>query len=142
MFLESQLNVTRHLQNYPSSKLGLVRLANLLCRRNSCSILPRLLIPPRPFHRSSVVFSMPWSASVLSTASSDTEPTVVITFDSAKYIFNVGENTTRAFLQSRQNWKKTRALFLTSVGTQRASGLPGKNFWFQLCLVVDQLSIF
>ncbi|KAG8216533.1 hypothetical protein J3R82DRAFT_6675 [Butyriboletus roseoflavus] len=68
---------------------------------------------------------MLWNASVLSTVSSDTEPTVVITFDSAKYIFNVGENTTRAFLQSQQNWKKTRALFLTSVGTQRASGLPG-----------------
>ncbi|KAF9239242.1 hypothetical protein BU15DRAFT_88045 [Melanogaster broomeanus] len=66
-----------------------------------------------------------WNASVLSTLSSDTEPTVVLTFDSAKYIFNVGENTTRAFMQSRQNWKKTRAIFLTSVGTQRASGLPG-----------------
>lgn len=68
---------------------------------------------------------MSWSASVLSSVSSDTEPTVVITFDSAKYIFNVGENTTRAFLQSRRNWKKTRGVFLTSVGTQRASGLPG-----------------
>ncbi|KAG1876634.1 hypothetical protein DFJ58DRAFT_865981 [Suillus subalutaceus] len=68
---------------------------------------------------------MSWNASVLSSVSSDTEPTVVITFDSAKYIFNVGENTTRAFLQSRRNWKKTRGLFLTSVGTQRASGLPG-----------------
>ncbi|KIJ09075.1 hypothetical protein PAXINDRAFT_172647 [Paxillus involutus ATCC 200175] len=68
---------------------------------------------------------MLWTASVLSTVSSDTEPTVVIAFDSAKYIFNAGENTTRAFLQSRQNWKKTRALFLTSIGTQRASGLPG-----------------
>ena len=68
---------------------------------------------------------MSWDASVLSTISSDTEPTVVITFDSAKYIFNVGENTTRAFLQSRRNWKKTRGVFLTSVGTQRASGLPG-----------------
>ncbi|KAG0701177.1 hypothetical protein DFH29DRAFT_831788 [Suillus ampliporus] len=68
---------------------------------------------------------MSWNASVLSTVSSDTEPTVLITFDSAKYIFNVGENTTRAFLQSRRNWKKTRGLFLTSVGTQRSSGLPG-----------------
>jgi hypothetical protein len=57
---------------------------------------------------------------------SDTEPTVLITFDSAKYILNVGENTTRAFLQSRRNWKKTRGVFLTYVGTQRASGLPGK----------------
>ncbi|KAG1723801.1 hypothetical protein EDB19DRAFT_1915912 [Suillus lakei] len=68
---------------------------------------------------------MSWNASVLSSVSSDTEPTVVITFDSAKCIFNVGENTTRAFLQSRRNWKKTRGVFLTSVGTQRASGLPG-----------------
>ncbi|KAG2141301.1 hypothetical protein DEU56DRAFT_275902 [Suillus clintonianus] len=68
---------------------------------------------------------MSWNASVLSSLSSDTEPAVVIAFDSAKYIFNVGENTTRAFLQSRRNWKKTRGVFLTSVGTQRASGLPG-----------------
>ncbi|KAG2355809.1 hypothetical protein BDR07DRAFT_1425171 [Suillus spraguei] len=68
---------------------------------------------------------MSWNASALSSVSSDTEPTVVITFDSAKYIFNVGENTTRAFLQSRRNWKKTRGVFLTSVGTQRGSGLPG-----------------
>ncbi|KAG1792699.1 uncharacterized protein HD556DRAFT_1293433 [Suillus plorans] len=68
---------------------------------------------------------MSWNASVLSAVSSDTEPTVVIAFDSAKYIFNVGENTTRAFLQSRRNWKKTRGVFLTSIGTQRASGLPG-----------------
>lgn len=82
---------------------------------------------------------MLWNASVLSTASSDTEPTVVITFDSAKYIFNVGENTTRAFLQSQQNWKKTRALFLTSVGTQRASGLPGKTSFVLIAFDVNQL---
>ncbi|KAG1719070.1 hypothetical protein EDB19DRAFT_1837096 [Suillus lakei] len=57
---------------------------------------------------------MSWNASVLSSVSSDTEPTVVITFDSAKYILN-----------SRGNWKKTRGAFLTSVGAQVASGLPG-----------------
>ncbi|KAH7882444.1 hypothetical protein F5I97DRAFT_1961874 [Phlebopus sp. FC_14] len=68
---------------------------------------------------------MMWSASVLSTASSDTEPAILVTFDSAKYLFNVGENTTRCFMQSTQNWKKTKAVFLTSAGTQRASGLPG-----------------
>ncbi|KAG1772246.1 hypothetical protein EV702DRAFT_1201633 [Suillus placidus] len=56
---------------------------------------------------------MSWNASVLSSVSSDTEPTVVITFDSAKYIF-----------KSRRNWKKTRGVFLTLVGTQVASGLP------------------
>lgn len=71
---------------------------------------------------------MDWSASVLTTISSDTEPTIVLTFPSAKYIFNAGENTNRAFLQSRRNWKRTRGLFFTQVGTQRAGGLPGEFF--------------
>jgi ribonuclease Z len=68
---------------------------------------------------------MQWSTSVLTAQTSDTEPTIIINFDSAKYIFNVGENTNRAFLQSRRNWKRTRGIFLTGIGTQRASGLPG-----------------
>ena len=80
----------------------------------------------RPFSVIQHSSSMNWSASVLSTVSSDTEPTIVLAFDSAKYIFNAGENTNRAFLQSRRNWKRTRGLFFTQVGTQRASGLPGE----------------
>ncbi|KAF5379502.1 hypothetical protein D9615_006481 [Tricholomella constricta] len=68
---------------------------------------------------------MNWSTSVLTSVSSDTEPTIIVTFDSAKYIFNAGENTNRAFLQSRSNWKRTRGLFFTDVGTKRSSGLPG-----------------
>ncbi|KAF8075182.1 hypothetical protein FPV67DRAFT_1476334 [Lyophyllum atratum] len=68
---------------------------------------------------------MNWSASVLTTLSSDTEPTIIVTFDSAKYIFNAGENTNRAFLQSRGNWKRTKGLFFTDIGTKRSSGLPG-----------------
>ncbi|KAF5351284.1 hypothetical protein D9758_007983 [Tetrapyrgos nigripes] len=68
---------------------------------------------------------MNWSSSVLSTVSSDTEPTIVITFDTGKYIFNVGENTHRAFLQSRSNFKRVKGIFLTKADTQRASGLAG-----------------
>ncbi|KAI0694223.1 hypothetical protein BC835DRAFT_1415475 [Cytidiella melzeri] len=68
---------------------------------------------------------MSWSTSVLSSVSSDTEPTVVISFDSGKYVFNVGENTGRAWLSSKMYWRKTKGVFLTSVGTQRGSGLPG-----------------
>lgn len=71
--------------------------------------------------------AMNWSASVVSTVTSDTEPTIVIEFDTGKYIFNVGENTNRAFIQNRPNWKKTRGLFLTSIGTQRAGGLAGER---------------
>lgn len=66
-----------------------------------------------------------WSISVPSTLSSDTEPTVVVAFNSAKYVFNAGENTTRAILQSKTRWNKARALFLSAAGTQRASGVPG-----------------
>lgn len=84
----------------------------------------------RSFHTSPSAkeLIMNWSANVLSTVTSDTEPTIIIEFEGAKYIFNVGENTNRAFIQNRPNWKKTRGLFLTSVGAQRASGLSGKGF--------------
>lgn len=68
---------------------------------------------------------MNWSSSVYTTLSSDTEPSIVIAFDSAKYIFNAGENTTRAIMQSRRGWKKVKALFLTRLGTQRSSGVSG-----------------
>ncbi len=66
-----------------------------------------------------------WSTSVYTALSSDTEPSIVITFASAKYIFNAGENTTRAILQSTRGWRKVKALFLTQLGTQRSSGVPG-----------------
>jgi len=66
-----------------------------------------------------------WSTSVISALSSDTEPTVIITFDNAKYIFNAGENTGRAWTQSRAHWRRMKALFFTQVGTQRMSGMSG-----------------
>ncbi|OSX63293.1 hypothetical protein POSPLADRAFT_1045665 [Postia placenta MAD-698-R-SB12] len=68
---------------------------------------------------------MNWSVSVLSTATSDTEPTIVVNFESGKYVFNTGEGTGRSWLQSRRHWRKARGVFLTSVGTQRCSGLAG-----------------
>ncbi|KAI0292916.1 hypothetical protein BC826DRAFT_1017511 [Russula brevipes] len=68
---------------------------------------------------------MNWSTSVYTTLSSDTEPSIVITFDSAKYIFNAGENTTRTILQNGRGWKKVKGLFLTQLGTRRSSGLSG-----------------
>ncbi|KAJ6605846.1 hypothetical protein B0H10DRAFT_2076138 [Mycena sp. CBHHK59/15] len=68
---------------------------------------------------------MSWSASVVTSATTDTEPTLVLTFDQAKYIFNVAENSNRAFTQKKAHRKKTRALFLTQVGLQRTGGLAG-----------------
>ncbi|KAH8083328.1 hypothetical protein BXZ70DRAFT_1073609 [Cristinia sonorae] len=68
---------------------------------------------------------MLWSATTISTLSADSEPTVVVQFESGKYIFNAGENTGRSWLQSRNKWSKTKAIFLTQNGTQRGAGLPG-----------------
>jgi ribonuclease Z len=59
----------------------------------------------------------------------------VVTFDSAKYIFNVGENTTRAILQNKRGWKNLKALFLTRLGTQRSSGVPGTSLDSSLCVL-------
>ncbi|KAL7284142.1 hypothetical protein ACG7TL_001423 [Trametes sanguinea] len=66
-----------------------------------------------------------WNVSVLSEATSDTEPTLLVEFDSGKYIFNAGEATGRTWLQSHHSLRKTRGLFLTAAGTQRCGGVGG-----------------
>ncbi|KAJ6474674.1 hypothetical protein C8R47DRAFT_986730 [Mycena vitilis] len=68
---------------------------------------------------------MSWTASVVTSATTDTEPSLVILFDNAKYIFNLAENSNRAFTQKKAHRKSTRAFFLTQVGAQRAGGLAG-----------------
>ena len=70
---------------------------------------------------------MLWSASVVSSETSDTDPTVVITFDNGKYIFNAGENTGRVFMEAGAGWRHTKAVFVTGVGSQRAGGLAGAS---------------
>ena len=98
------------------------------------------IIPPaRTFHVPPPIVrttnqNMNWSTSVYTTISSDTEPSIVITFDSAKYIFNAGENTTRAIFQSRRGWRKVKGLFLTRLGTQTSSGVPGVPLDYPLCI--------
>lgn len=73
---------------------------------------------------------MDWSTHVVSATTSDTNPSVVVTFDSGKYIFNVGENTTRTLLHAGSvgtgGWKRMRAVFLTQLTPERVSGLPGE----------------
>jgi ribonuclease Z len=69
---------------------------------------------------------MQWSTSVLTQHSSDTEPTVVVNFDNAKYVFNVGENTSRSYVQSTQRFNKVRGIFISEIGTQRTAGLAGE----------------
>ncbi|KAG7445158.1 uncharacterized protein BT62DRAFT_951536 [Guyanagaster necrorhizus] len=84
---------------------------------------------------------MNWSTSVLTTVTSDTEPAIIITFDRAKYLFNAGENSGRAFLQSKRNWRKTRGVFFTDVSSQRIGGLPGLLMTFADA-TINRINVF
>ncbi|KAJ3514157.1 hypothetical protein NLJ89_g2531 [Agrocybe chaxingu] len=68
---------------------------------------------------------MTWSVNVHTTTTTDTEPSIIATFDNAKYIFGTSENTGRAFLQNNGNWKRSRALFFSQARVEKMSGLPG-----------------
>ena len=70
---------------------------------------------------------MSWSVQAITANTSDTEPSILVTFDEAKYLFNSGENLSRAWLQSPRGWRNARAIFLTSTSSHRVGGLPGKS---------------
>lgn len=76
---------------------------------------------------------MSWSVEGITVATSDTEPSILVTFDEAKYLFNAGENLSRAWLQSPRGWRNTRTIFLTSTSSHRAGGIPGKPVLFSSC---------
>lgn len=86
-------------------------------------------IRPLCLRRSCATFlsaHMNWSTTVVTAASSDTEPSIVVNFDYARYIFNVGENTNRSFSQKKCPRRKIRGVFVTQTGTQRTGGLAGR----------------
>lgn len=69
--------------------------------------------------------SATWNISVLTSASSDTEPTLLVNFGTAKYIFNASEAMGRSWLQSHHSFRKMKGIFLTGVGTHRCGGIAG-----------------
>ena len=66
-----------------------------------------------------------WNISVLTSASSDTEPSLLVNFGTAKYIFNASEGLGRSWLQSHHSFRKMKGLFLTGAGTHRCGGIAG-----------------
>ncbi|KAJ2930031.1 hypothetical protein H1R20_g7064, partial [Candolleomyces eurysporus] len=68
---------------------------------------------------------MNWSASVLSALSADSQPSLMISFDDAKYMFNAGEGTVRSQTHSESNRRRIKALFLSQLSLERAGGIPG-----------------
>lgn len=64
-----------------------------------------------------------FSISVLSTHSSDSSPSLLVTFDSRRYLFNTPEAISRIALQSKVGLRKVGNVFLSSL--QDSAGLPG-----------------
>ncbi|KAF8605692.1 hypothetical protein BDV93DRAFT_45569 [Ceratobasidium sp. AG-I] len=75
--------------------------------------------------RQSANSNMRWHTRVVSSLTSDTEPCISVHFDTAQYLFNCGEGTTRAFIQQKYGIKKSKAIFLTQVKASRSGGLTG-----------------
>ncbi|KAH9852566.1 hypothetical protein C2E23DRAFT_826150 [Lenzites betulinus] len=82
-----------------------------------------------------------WNVSVLTEPTSDTEPTLLVDFGVAKYVFNAGDGAGRAWLGSHHSFRKTRAIFATAAGTQRCGGVSGL---LMLCAdsAIPKLEIF
>ncbi|KAG9033520.1 hypothetical protein FRB95_014699 [Tulasnella sp. JGI-2019a] len=70
---------------------------------------------------------MGWSLRVIAALTADTEPCLAIICDQPyrKYIFNVGEGTTRSCIQRKFALSKTSAIFLTRLNTLQLGGFPG-----------------
>jgi hypothetical protein len=69
----------------------------------------------------------PWSATVLASATSDTDPTLLINFDNAKYVFNVTEGFSRTCIQRKVTTNKLRSVFLSRYSTEACNGMPGRS---------------
>ncbi|KAI0360608.1 hypothetical protein OH77DRAFT_1393497 [Trametes cingulata] len=82
-----------------------------------------------------------WEVSVLTEATSDVEPTLFVNFGGEKYVFNAGENMVRAWISGHHSVRKTKALFVTGVGTARCGGVPG---FLMLCAdaTIPKLEIY
>ncbi|KAF8506255.1 beta-lactamase-like protein [Gautieria morchelliformis] len=66
-----------------------------------------------------------WSATCISSESSDTNLSILVDCNASRYLFNCGEGTTRTLLQRKKGFRKFTALFTTGIDSDRSSGLPG-----------------
>ncbi|KAI8926584.1 beta-lactamase-like protein [Entophlyctis helioformis] len=62
---------------------------------------------------------------ILGTHSGDTTPSIMLHFDTARYMFNCGEGTQRLCVETRRRLAKLRALFFTRTKWDTLGGVPG-----------------
>ncbi|KZO98516.1 hypothetical protein CALVIDRAFT_469168, partial [Calocera viscosa TUFC12733] len=68
---------------------------------------------------------MHWHLRVSQSETSDTDLRLLVDSEHARYMINCGEGTTRNANQRREKYRNLKAVFLTRVDTDTASGLPG-----------------
>eukprot|EP00210_Caulerpa_lentillifera_P001052 g1015.t1 len=59
------------------------------------------------------------------TDTGETTPSILLFFDSYRYVFNIGEGFQRYCFQHRLKWGKLCDVFLTRMSTEAAGGVPG-----------------
>lgn len=101
-------------------------------------VLPRQVVSSRvassaanrtsPYERPLDLSNMHWDVRAVTTPSSDTDLSLLVTFDHAKYLFNCGEGTQRSFVQSRTSMRKLEGIYMTSANLDVIGGLPGKSY--------------
>ncbi|KAI8587866.1 beta-lactamase-like protein [Geranomyces variabilis] len=69
--------------------------------------------------------SMRYKIKVLATDTVDASPSVLIAFDSRRYLFNCGEGTQRFCHEHKVGIRKVEQIFLTRVAWECVGGLPG-----------------
>jgi ribonuclease Z len=69
---------------------------------------------------------MRWLAQVVGAANLDTTPSIIIHFDSQRYLFNCGEGTQRLFVENGVRANKITNVFLTRINWDCIGGVPGK----------------
>ena len=134
--MQSFIRTGHPLLRVPGRHSSNLALRRAWCTPNLCKYYSRILSHQRTYVVRSEMAVAKWTTSVISTLSSDTEPTILVTFDNAKYVFNAGENTGRAWIQGSSHWRKVKALFFTQVGTQRMSGMPGTVLLLTRCSIL------
>jgi ribonuclease Z len=65
------------------------------------------------------------SAQILGTFTPDSTPSILITSDSAKFLFNVGEGSQRFCTEHKIRLSKLKHIFLSHLNTDTVGGLPG-----------------
>ncbi|KAH9268341.1 hypothetical protein BASA84_000255 [Batrachochytrium salamandrivorans] len=105
-----------------SDRLSLLLYTRSLSRNHRDRSLSKLHL--RAFSQTQPL-AMKYSLQICGTHSGDTSPSVLLRFDSARYLFNCGEGTQRLCNEHKIRLSKLRSIFMTRTKWECVGGLPG-----------------